>query len=432
MRFIMVCLLALLPIESLAQHPPDALPRRADLGAAIAPPERSTPARVVRITEGSALYAAGLRAKDQVIALDGRPFTDSIDFDRRIAALRGGQRITLDTSSDGERRQVSATLAAMARERMPGVEVVYTQVTNARGPRQRAILTRPEKAQGRLPAVLFVPWLSCDSIESPEGAAPGIDTLLQRIAADSGWAMLRVDKPGVGDSEGVCADTDLETEIEGSRAGLAFLRAHPWIDPNRIVIMGQSFSGSFLPLVAGPHPVAGYVFINSWSRTWMERLIEFERLRLESAGTLPGDVSDQIRKLGELYAMFLEQKKTPRQVLAERPHLASVWTDEPEHQYGRSAAFHHQLQEINPGRAWAAVRVPTLVMWSDADIVMHRTDHERLVALVNKNRPGSARLVIVPGADHGLAVRGDDGRRTTPGSVPEAVLSFLHTLAPAS
>jgi pimeloyl-ACP methyl ester carboxylesterase len=429
MRFIVVCLLVLVPVQSRAQHPPDALPRRADLGAAIAPPERSAAARVIRMTEGSALHAAGLRTGDEVMGLDGRPFTDRIDFDRRVAALRGGQRIVLGISRGGERRQVSATLAPLGQERIPGVEVVYTQVTNARGPRQRAILTRPERAQGRLPAVLFVPWLSCDSIESPAGAAPGIDTLLHRIAAGSGWAMLRVDKPGVGDSEGVCADTDLETEIEGSRAGFAFLRAHQWIDPHRIVIMGQSFSGAFLPLVAGTHPVAGYVFINSWSRTWMERLIEFERLRLEGAGTSPGDASDQVRKLSELYVLFLEQKKTPRQVLAERPHLASVWADEPEHQYGRTAAFHHQLQEINPGRAWAAAGVPTLVMWSDADIVMHRGDHERLAALVNHNRPGSARLVIVPGADHGLAMRAADGRRTTPDVVFEAVLSFLHTLA---
>lgn len=428
MRLQSLCLVLLVSWPAAAQHPPDALPRRADLGAAITPPGRSAPARVARVTEGSALFVAGLRAGDEVVALDGRPFADSIDFDRRIAALRGGQHIVLDVARAGARRQVTATLTALDRERIPGVEVVYTQVTNPRGPRQRAILTRPGRATGRLPAVLFVPWLSCDSIESPGGASPGIDALLHRVAAEAGWVMLRVDKPGVGDSEGVCADTDLETEIDGSRAALAFLRAHAWVDPARIVIMGQSFSGSFLPIVAGTQPVAGYIFINSWSRTWMERLIEFERLRLEAEGLPPGDVSDQVRQLGELYALFLEQKKTPKQVLAERPQLASVWTDEPEHQYGRSARFHHQLQEINPGRAWAAVTVPTLVMWSDADIVMHRIDHERLVSLINRNRPGAAHLVIVPGADHGLGMPGADGRRTMSEIAASSVLEFLRSL----
>lgn len=431
MRLIFAGVFLLCSSATLAQHPPDSLPRRANLGASITPPERSAPARVRRVTEGSALHAAGLRAGDQVVALDGRPFADSIDFDRRMAALRGGQRVRLDILRDGSRQQVAATLAALPFERFPGIEVAYTQIANPRGPRQRAILTRPERASGRLPAVLFVPWLSCDSVEAPLGASPGIDLLLSRIATESGWVMLRVDKPGVGDSEGVCADTDLDTEIDGSRAALAFLRAHPWVDSSRIVIMGQSFSGAFLPRVAGSHPIAGYIFVNSWARTWMERLIEFERFQLEAGGMAPGDVSEHVRRLSELYALFLEQKKTPAQVLADRPHLSSVWADEPAHQYGRSAAFHQQLQEINPARLWARVSAPTLVMWSDADIVMHRSDHERIAALVNRNRDGAARLVIVPGADHGLAARAADGTRVLPEVVPRTVLEFLHALVPA-
>ena len=139
-------------------------------------------------------------------------------------------------------------------EAFRGVEVVYTAIRNPRGPLLRAILTRPNRLTGRRPAILFVPWLSCDSVESPKGAAPGIDQFSQRIASETPLVLLRVDKPGVGDSEGVCSETDLETEIDGSQAALAFLRAHPWVDPSRILIIGHSFSGAFLPLVAGDTP----------------------------------------------------------------------------------------------------------------------------------------------------------------------------------
>jgi dienelactone hydrolase len=316
----------------------------------------------------------------------------------------------------------------MPLERLPGVEMIYAHVTNPRGVRQRAILSRPAGARGRAPAVLFVPWLSCDSIESPGRAAPGIDELLQKIAMESGWALLRVDKPGVGDSEGVCADTDLETEIDGSRAALAWLRAHPWIDPARIVVMGQSFSGAFLPMVAGDAPVAGYIVLNSWVRTWMERLMEFERLQAESSGLPPAEVSLRQRKLAEFYTLFLEQQKTPRQVIAERPDLASVWSDEPEHQYGRSARFHQQLQRVNAAAGWTAVSAPTLVMWSDADLVMHRTDHERIVSMVNRNRAGAATLVVVPGADHALAARDANGQPHLPAIVPDSIRRFLQRL----
>jgi pimeloyl-ACP methyl ester carboxylesterase len=313
-------------------------------------------------------------------------------------------------------------------ESFPGVEVVYTAVRNPKGPLQRAILTRPERSTARRPAILFVPWLSCDSVESPKGAAPGIDQLLQRIAAETPFVLLRVDKPGVGDSEGNCAETDLETEIEGSRAALAFLRAHAWVDPARILIMGQSFSGAFLPLVAGETPIAGYVVINSWVRSWFERLIEFERLRMERSKKLTaGEVSDRVSALVEVYTGFLLEKKTPAQVIKEKPALARVWEDQPGHQYGRPAVFFHQLQAVNASRAWSSVRVPTLAIWGEADFVMHRIDHERLVALVNANAPGSARLLTVPGMDHGMQVTGPDGRPQLPESVVDAVKAFLST-----
>jgi pimeloyl-ACP methyl ester carboxylesterase len=139
----------------------------------------------------------------------------------------------------------------------------------------------------------------------------------------------------------------------------------------------------------------------------------------------PGEVSERQRRLAQFYALFLEQQKTPAEVLSERPDLASVWTDAREHQYGRAARFHHQLQQINAARGWSSVSVPTLAMWSDADIVMHRTDHERLVGLVNRNRPGIAELVVIPGGDHSLAARGADGRPQLPGMVFSTIQRFL-------
>lgn len=333
--------------------------------------------------------------------------------------------VILSGSGGSEQSGTLPRRSGLPQETFPGVEVVYTAVRNPRGPLQRAILTRPERSTGRRPAILFVPWLSCDSVESPKGAAPGIDQFLQRLATETPFVLLRVDKPGVGDSEGVCAETDLETEIEGSRAALAFLRAHPWVDPSRILIMGQSFSGAFLPLVAGETPVAGYVVINSWVRSWFERLIEFERLRMERSKVAPGEVSDRVAALVELYTGFLLEKKTPAQVIKEKPALARVWDDQPGHQYGRPAVFFHQLQAINASRAWSNVRVPTLAIWGEADFVMHRIDHERLVALVNANAPGAARLLTVPGMDHAMRVTGPDGKPQLPAPVVDAVKTFL-------
>lgn len=420
----------LLAAASATAQPTDELPRRAHLGVSIAPPTRSAPARVTRVTRASVLERAGVRAGDTVTTLQGEPIRDGVHLDTTLAALRAGQTLRLGIERGGEPQVISVTLPALPREVLPGVEIQYTHVSNPSGLRQRVIVTRPAGARAPLPAVLFVPWLSCDSVESPLGPAPGIDALLAQMARDSGWVLVRVEKPGVGDSEGVCSETDLDTEIAGSRAALLSMRRHSWIDPARLVVMGQSFSGAFLPIVARDVPVAGFIVANGWVRTWMERLIEFERRQAEASGMAPDRVSARQRKLGRFYTEFLEHERTPAEVLARFPDLAEVWQDGPAHQYGRSARFHHQLQRLNAAEGWSRVAVPSLVLFGEADVVMHRTDHERIVALVNRQRPGAASLVTIPGADHALAVTDAEGRRTLPPAVFDAVRRFLDGLAP--
>jgi hypothetical protein len=47
------------------------------------------------------------------------------------------------------------------------------------------------------------------------------------------------------------------------------------------------------------------------------------------------------------------------------------------------------------------------------------------VAMVNKNRAGAAELVVVPGADHAMAVRDASGRAHLPPSIFAAIRTFL-------
>ena len=142
-------------------------------------------------------------------------------------------------------------------EEIAGVDSRYGVLQGPEGHRLRTILTRPSGTTGRLPAILFVQWLSCDSIELPAKQQDGWSRMLRRVAQDSGMALMRTDKAGVGDSEGDCASLDYETELAGHRAALAALRRSPDVDPARIVVFGASMGGNYAPLVAAGEPVAG-------------------------------------------------------------------------------------------------------------------------------------------------------------------------------
>lgn len=321
-------------------------------------------------------------------------------------------------------------------ERYQNVSLEPGSVLDSKGQRLRTLVTIPRQATGRLPAIFVAGWLSCDSVELDPGAKDGVSRLLYQLIEDSGAIVMRMEKPGVGDSEGNCKETDFDTELAGYRAAFTALKGHPRTDGARILMVGISNGGGFAPLVPQGAPVAGYVAIGGWSKTWFEHMIELERRRLALAGRPPAAINDEIKPLAEFHAAYLFERLTPAQVAASRKHLASVWYDEPAHQYGRPAAFYHQLQALNLASAWAGVAVPTLVVWGEYDWIMSREDQTQIVDLVNARSPGRARLLIVPAMDHSFSTHADAktayermGSGEYPAAAAAEILQFVRETA---
>jgi pimeloyl-ACP methyl ester carboxylesterase len=284
------------------------------------------------------------------------------------------------------------------------IEVTRGWLDNGRGDRLRTTLSRPRQAApaARLPAILVVGWLSCDPV-APAKSSESDSVLLDELAARSGAVMLRVEKPGVGGSQGTaCADADFQRELAGYRAGLRLLAATPGVDRTKLFLLGISNGAGVAPLVASGEPIAGYVVAGGWVKTWYEHMLENERRRLRLAGKAPGEVNDRLRLAAQFYDLYLNGGKAPGEVLRLRPDLAPVWEGDKDlaHQYGRPAAYFIQLQQLNLAAAWSRVREPALVIHGEYDWIMSREDHELIAAIVNHNRPGAARFFEVPRMDH--------------------------------
>ena len=124
---------------------------------------------------------------------------------------------------------------------LPRVETEYGEIDTAEGTRLRSIVTKPAGKAGRLPAILFVHWLSCDSVDFPVNASDGWSVMLTRLIEESGWLVQRIDKSGIGDSTGTpCAKLDYRTELAQHRAALGALFSRPDVDPKRVVVFGAS------------------------------------------------------------------------------------------------------------------------------------------------------------------------------------------------
>src|SRR5437764_9296647 len=108
--------------------------------------------------------------------------------------------------------------AKTPRESYPNVDVIYDSVTAPDGKRLRTIITRPRDAKGKLPVIFVAGWLSCDSVEAPADTKDESGLVFRGLAQLPGFVLFLVDKNGVGDSQGVCAENDFESELAGYRA----------------------------------------------------------------------------------------------------------------------------------------------------------------------------------------------------------------------
>src|SRR5215472_11380732 len=126
------------------------------------------------------------------------------------------------------------------RESYPNVDVIYDSVAMSDGKRLRSVITKPHGTKGKLPVIFLAGWLSCDSVEAPADTKDATGLILRGLAQMPGFCTFKIDKPGCGDSEGDCSETDFEKELAGYRAAFRAIKGHEFIDSNRVYIFGSS------------------------------------------------------------------------------------------------------------------------------------------------------------------------------------------------
>jgi pimeloyl-ACP methyl ester carboxylesterase len=398
----------LLPLASIASAADEVLRRRADVGAAISLPAANQPARIVRFRPDSVLEKAGLAAGDEIVELNGRPSTDPTAFGIAFRALRGGDSLRL-VAKRGERlMRVEVVVPEMRREQIDGLDVRYGAAVSAKGYPIRTYTTRPHGATGKLPVVVFIPWLSCGPVENPFGARDGWGKMLESVMRESRMQVVRIEKPGLGDSSGPdCSSSDLDEDLAAFRAGIRAALADPGADPERLYLFGGSIGGALVPILAQDFKARGIIATGGFSRSWYEHMLDIERRRLTLSGAKASEVNAAMKAFAEFYDLTLRQGLTPAQAIQQKPALGKFWYDAPAHQYGRPMRYYQQLQALDVEDAWERVTVPTLIVWGEYDWIMGRDESDRTAGIVRARDPALVTYVVRPRMDHHFDVYPD-------------------------
>lgn len=386
----------------------DELPRQAYLGFSLRMAEPAETGAEVRSVEAQAVAdGLGIKSGDHILEINGTRLNDRRTLNRVLHSLHGGDIVRFKIMRAAKEVESSAVLEPLPSEKLPGVQVIHDSVKMKAGFRLRTIITRPLNKTGKLPVIFMVGWLSCDSSEYPLGPDDGFGQLLHDLATGSGMVLFRTDKAGTGDSEGPpCDALDFKTELEGYRASFNSLANYDFIDTSRIYVLGMSNGGGFAPLVTQGRPVKAYIVVGGWVKTWFEHMIELERRRVQLAGMPLERVASAMRGYAEFYDDYLVQKKTPGEVIKAKPQLASLWYDEPDHQYGRPSSFYFQLEDLDLLSAWSTLDVPVLAMHGEYDWVMSGEDHRMIANLANRRRQGAGKFVELEKTNHLLYTYG--------------------------
>ena len=359
-----------LPVWTQSEMEP--LPRRGYFGVGLEKAENGV--RVFVVSPDSTASAAGVSVGDIIEAIDGRVAESPEAVVAAVGRHKSGESIKIDLVRNGERRPIEAILKRYPVEEMTNAIIHYDSVSAGPGVRLRTILSIPTGQQNpRFPAVLLIQGGGCGSIDSPFNVGVGQPGLMHTIGSH-GFVTMRVEKSGVGDSEGPsCESIGFNEELSGYRAALTALRSHPSVDPQRLYLVGISLGGLFAPILASETKVAG----------------------ISVYGTLAGP---------------------------------------PPPYAGRSRRFFEEFATVDIAGAWAksATRVQVLHGEYDIDPYTNAKAHEQIASIVNSSAGGSAQYRELRGLDHcwsrhaSLEASKDRcGQGQATSALADAILSFL-------
>jgi pimeloyl-ACP methyl ester carboxylesterase len=301
------------------------------------------------VIAGSMADAADLRKGDVLLSIDGQGH-DTLDRTLRVIARKA--RVVMMIARGEERLALEVDVVPRPEEILEGHGVTYGDV-EVDGVRQRTIITRPH-GEGRFPAIVLLQGIGEDSIES------SLTPLVEGFAG-GGFATLRVERRGIGDSEGDASERDPLLEIAAYTKAIARLREEPWV--GRIGLFGHSLGGMLAPFLASR--ANAIVVYGTSAERWLDCVEASTRRQLALRGARAEAIDER--------------------AIAER----------------RSATpYDHALHRLDVARAWRSVACPTLVLHGEHDWVASEEEARAIVSLV----PAPARFEVISGADHAFTL----------------------------
>jgi uncharacterized protein len=251
-----------------------------------------------------------------------------------------------------------------------------------------ATITRPA-ATASAPAVILIGGSGPTDRDETIAGIPIFGQIARDLVA-AGFAVVRYDKRGIGQSGGRAESATIADYAEDARQVLLWLERQKGIDKERIALVGHSEGGLVAMLAAGRErgKVAAVALLGTPSASGNEVVLEQQKNLLAK---MPIDDAQRAEKI-QL------QEKINRAVIK-----GTGWADIPlEARRAADTPWFFSFLTFSPEKAMDDTRQPVLIVQGELDVQVapHHADTLATMARERKGAKAPVEVVKVPGVNH--------------------------------
>ena len=375
-----------------------------------------------RVFPGATYANAGGMDGDVLLNINGLPAVQGAALQEAMQSVREGRPARFTVWRNGEKKELEGAVSPIPLETSASSDVIYGEVPY-KGGWLRAIVNKPH-TPGPHPAIYFIPGYTCSSVESFSPIHP-YKKLLDSLSG-LGYAIFRVEKPGVGDNVGTgnCQELGFDNELEAYRIAYEAMKQYDFIDMDNVFIWGHSMGGVYAPIIGAQTQPKGVVVYGITHEVWVEYLLKMVRYQNPLLGH---DYVETDLDVRTLYALLYEHYylgKSSKE-LYKNPDYQKILDrdfafDGEDQILFRHEDFWRELNAHNLSEAWAGINGHVLSLFGKADMEAVNDESQREIArIVNANNAGYGTFRLVPETDHSMIKVGSMEKGARLRSTPE-------------
>lgn len=357
---------------------------------------------ITSVAPNSTFYNLGVKQGDVLTKLNGTSVNAIQDVLAITTSLYENDRVDAEYYANNVKKNGSAVLLGRPFETFRNGNVTYGQVVYKNNV-LRSILVTP-KHKKTAAVVYFLQGYTCGTVETMSDEYP-----MKRLMndwLDAGFAVYRIEKPGVGDSNSKkhCMQIGFEEELQAFKEGYKDLLQQTSIDSNNIFMFGHSMGGVIAPLLNEVKSPRGIITYGSVGKNWYDYMVDLYTIQPKHFGTSDAQIKEDNKVNLKFNDDLLLHKLSGAELIKNKVY-AEFFNAEAlknEQYIGRHIKFWQNLADVNISKAWSKVQTNVLALYGEFDIqAINAEGSQKIAAIVNENG-GNGDFMLIEKADHGF------------------------------